>query len=62
MRIIKQLLFIAGMLGLLGIYIRDYIDEAMIDEGYSLNEDAHNFCAWHSGVGPFECNYLTQET
>ena len=54
MRIIKQLLFIAGMLGLLGIYIRDFIDEAMIEEGYSLNEDAHNFCAWHSGVGPFE--------
>ena len=25
-----------------------------IDEGYSLNEDAHNFCAWHSGVGPFK--------
>ena len=42
------------MLGLLGIYIRDYIDEAMIDEGYSLNEDAHNIWAWHSGVGPFE--------
>ena len=40
MRIIKQLLFIAGMLGLLGIYIRDYIDEAMIDEGYSLNNES----------------------
>ena len=32
MRIIKQLLFIAGMLGLLGIYIRDFIDQAMIGE------------------------------
>ena len=32
MRIIKQLLFIAGMLGILGIYIRDFIDEAMINE------------------------------
>ena len=55
LKIIKRLLFITGMLILLGIYIKEYINEAMIGDATSgcdlnyaeaeaLDEDEARFC------------------